>query len=106
MTMAKLNISQCDVNGVEGIGVWLATDYEACGCLARLIDEVVDRGCAALVQREGDPGEDRVAYVVPATLWESLTETLYLVSGPNGEHIRESIRQSRAGNVAERRLIE
>jgi antitoxin YefM len=74
--------------------------------LATVLDAVVDDAEVAVVTRRGDPDGSRAVYLVPARLWESMEETAYLLSGANREHILESVRQSRAGEVVERQLIE
>jgi antitoxin YefM len=65
--------------------------------LARHLDRVVNDKAELHVTRHGAQS----VVVVDEAEWESITESLYLLSGPNGEHLLASIAQADAGEVVE-----
>ena len=74
--------------------------------LASVLDDVVNDIEVTIVTRRGDHDGSRAVYMVPASVWESMESTAYLVRGENRDHLRRSIEQLRAGRVSQRTLAD
>ena len=71
--------------------------------LKSVLDKVVDDADVAFITRK----EGGHAVVMGQDHYNSLMETLYLLSSPNNtNHLNESIAQLRSGQVIKRELIE
>ena len=79
---------------------------EARDNLASVLDGVVNDAEVTVVRRAEDPQGKRSVYLVPASVWESMEETAYLMSGRNREHILRGLDDLKSGNVREHPLLD
>ena len=71
--------------------------------LARLLDSVIDDAEEVVITRSGH----EPVVVVSLAEWNSMRETDYLLRSPaNARHLRESLAQSRAGDVVTKELVD
>jgi antitoxin YefM len=74
--------------------------------LASVLDDVVNDVEVTIVTRRGDNDGSRAVYMVPASVWESMEESSYLLRGENRDHLARSIDQLRAGRASKRALVD
>ena len=81
----------------------ILTYTEARNNFKRVIDNTIDDADITIIHRRD--GEDAV--LMGRSMYESMKETLYLLSNPaNAEHLAKSIEQYRAGQAQERKLLD